>query len=154
MVSLGEKVEVVKTLSPNDLGETGSHQSGILLPKESSEVIDFFPPLDSSKKNPRNKIEFTDFNGKHWFFNIIFYNNKFFGGTRNEFRLTCMTPFFKFYGLKSGDEVLFSKKLNGDQLLYSIAISKAKERQLENTIRLRLSNNWSLVTLNHRRGIK
>lgn len=100
------KVQAIsKVLSANDTGDTGSHQAGILVPKK-PEITSFFPVLGDSKKNPRHHLPFYDDSGIRWEFVFIYYNNRFFGGTRNEFRLTRMTPFMRQNGLRSGDELI------------------------------------------------
>ena len=106
---------IVKILSSNDTGETGGHQAGILVPKK-SELLDFFPKLNSSTKNPRTVMTLSDEHGEGWSFNFIYYNNKFFGGTRNEYRLTGMTKYIRSNGLKAGDEIHFSKDNPGYRL--------------------------------------
>src|SRR5215469_7482404 len=44
--------QIRKTLSANDVGSTGAHQAGILIPKD-PKILAFFPTLDASTKNPR-----------------------------------------------------------------------------------------------------
>ena len=95
---------ISKTLSRNDSGETGGHQAGILVPKRSS-ILDFFPELDRSTKNPRKEIYFVDHLGEVWRLVFIYYNNSFFGGTRNEYRLTWLTRYFNRYGMRTGDKL-------------------------------------------------
>ena len=110
-------VKVTKLLSANDTGETGGHQAGICVPKR-QEILSFFPTLDSRTKNPRMTIVFHCMNsGEKWTFNYIYYNNKFFGGTRNEYRLTGMTksmcPLFRsdhIFGADDGVEFFFRDK--------------------------------------------
>ena len=92
---------ITKVLSKNDTGETGGHQAGILVPKDPN-ILAFFPPLDSSTKNPRVRLNFFDPQGSLWKFSFIYYNNYFFGGTRNEYRLTWMTALIRNYNLKAG----------------------------------------------------
>jgi hypothetical protein len=104
---------ISKLLSMNDSGETGGHQAGMLIPKR-KEILNFFPKLDSSQKNPRAAMYFTDNSGKTWKMNFIYYNNRFFGGTRNEYRLTGMTAYFRESNLKAGDEVILTRE--NDQL--------------------------------------
>ena len=106
---------IVKILSSNDTGETGGHQAGILVPKK-NELLEFFPELNSSSKNPRTIMTLKDEHGEVWSFNFIFYNNKFFGGTRNEYRLTGMTKYIRCNGLRAGDEIRFSKDNTGYRL--------------------------------------
>jgi restriction endonuclease EcoRII-like protein len=100
---------ISKTLSPNDTGETGGHQAGILVPKEAT-ILSFFPPLDPSVRNPRHHLVFYDDAGNRWEFAFIYYNNKFFGGTRNEYRLTRMTDFIRRHNLKPGDEIVLARQ--------------------------------------------
>lgn len=100
--------KIKKTLSQNDVGETGGHQAGMLIPKK-SDILDFFPALDSDAKNPRTKLLFSDDSGGKWEFAFIHYNNKLFGGTRDEYRLTGMTKYFKSNALKAGDSIILSK---------------------------------------------
>ena len=85
---------IEKNLSRNDTGETGAHQAGILIPKK-PEILSFFPELNKYEKNPRFLITFHDDFGEQWSFSFIYYNNKFYGGTRNEYRLTGMTKFIR-----------------------------------------------------------
>jgi hypothetical protein len=96
---------IEKTLSANDTGETGGHQAGILVPKD-SRILAFFPELNPEIKNPRAVLDMLDETGREWTFHFIYYNNRFFGGTRNEYRLTGMTAFFREFNLKAGDKIL------------------------------------------------
>lgn len=104
---------ISKILSSNDAGATGGHQSGILIPKGGG-VLDFFPDLGCKEKNPRVILHFEDQSGKDWRLSFIYYNNKFFdeNGTRNEYRLTGMTSFFKQNGLKPGDTVTLIHRID------------------------------------------
>lgn len=99
--------EIHKKLSPNDLGITGSHQAGIFVPKQ-VEILSFFPFLDCEMLNPRMRIPFYDDAELKWNLNFIYYNNRFFGGTRNEYRLTGLTAFFRQYRLLVGDEIFLT----------------------------------------------
>ena len=110
---------VCKTLSRNDLGYTGGHQAGILVPKEIIK-LNFFPFLDPNEYNPRCDISFY-FRGDAISFTFIYYNNRLHGnGTRNEYRLTGMTKFFRENSCEPGDILKFSKDMNG----YKIDIEK------------------------------
>jgi hypothetical protein len=99
---------IEKELSGNDTGETGGHQAGILIPRDKN-ILRFFPSLPREEKNPRTVIDLVDDTGKMWSFNYIYYNNKFFDGTRNEYRLTGMTAFIRAFNLKAGDVLIFEK---------------------------------------------
>lgn len=135
-------LRVAKTLSRNDIGDTGGHQAGILVPKD-GHVLDFFPRLDSSIKNPRSKIivkEKSD--DTRWELNYIYYNNKYFGGTRNEYRLTCMTKFFRSINAKVGDELIFEKDSNAS---YIISLNrKSTAADYEDRV-LVLKGGWKVI---------
>jgi hypothetical protein len=127
-----------KVLSSNDVGITKSHQAGMLIPKANSEFINFLGSLDSTIKNPRKKIACVDDCGEIYELNFIYYNNKFHDslGTRNEYRLTGLSAFFKKCFAQPGDEVEISK--NSTDVLYSIRIiSKISQKEVSNTVVLR-----------------
>ncbi|BDU18086.1 EcoRII N-terminal effector-binding domain-containing protein [Lysobacter auxotrophicus] len=104
------KATFAKTLSANDVGATGSHQAGILVPKADKELMAFFPVLDPAILNPDAWIICIDEFGDEWKFRYVYYNNRLHAehGTRNEYRLTYLTKFFKRMGAKAGDSLLFS----------------------------------------------
>lgn len=131
-----------KELSANDTGETGGHQAGILVPKD-PEILSFFPPLDGSQKNPRHKLVFIDGSGTKWEFSFIYYNNKFFGGTRNEYRLTCMTEFMRSHNLKVGDEIVLSRQ---EGARFGISF-KRKHVPFSADGKLRLGSTWKVVAI-------
>lgn len=133
---------IKKILSRNDTGETGGHQAGILIPKK-PEILSFFPKLDNEEKNPRLLITFHDHMGEQWSFYFIYYNNKFFGGTRNEYRLTGMTRFMSAYNLKSGDTLTLSRDVNG---YYSVQYQKDGDKK-NGSGPLKLSNSWKVVKI-------
>lgn len=140
-----EAMTISKQLSANDTGDTGAHQAGILVPKEKN-VLLFFPKLDSKTHNPRSHIIFLDKAGKEWEFAFIYYNNRLFGGTRNEYRLTRMTGFIRENGLVPGDEVLLSRNADGE---YSVDIHRKKQtsvrRDSEGRTVLQLGGGWRVI---------
>jgi hypothetical protein len=136
--------EIRKKLSANDVGTTGGHQAGILVPK-AKPILSFFPVLDSGVKNPRITLVMSDKNGAtRWEFNFIYYNNRLFGGTRSEYRLTCMTEYIRSVNAKAGDELLF--RLNHLRS-YEIGIARAHDRTSAQTRdgALALSGGWKIV---------
>jgi hypothetical protein len=134
---------IEKTLSRNDTGETGSHQSGITIPKETI-ILSFFPQLDKNIKNPRIQINFKDSSGSDWDFSFIYYNNKYFSGTRNEYRLSGTASFIRKNSLKVGDKIIF-KKYENDH--YSIEyILKKISRGTSDEI-IVLSNSWRTISI-------
>ena len=78
----------VKRLSGNDTLANGSHQAGPYIPREW--LLGNFSSLNRpDEENPREQIGlFIDSHGTHCQPRIIWYNNKFHGGTRNEIRMT------------------------------------------------------------------
>jgi hypothetical protein len=130
-------------LSRNDTGETGGHQAGILVPKD-PEVLAFFPLLDTSEKNPRHIMTFGDNFGDKWTFAFIYYNNAFFGGTRNEYRLTRMTPYLRRHNLKSGDTITLHRSQDG---IYTITYRRLRETQQSTDGTLKLGTNWKVVPI-------
>lgn len=128
---------IEKILSANDTGETGGHQAGILVPKD-PRILSFFPKLGKSSKNPRAVIDMIDEAGKEWIFHFIYYNNRFFGGTRNEYRLTGMTAFFREFNLRAGDKISMSR-------VTPRLIRITFQRTLNQGAVLKLSANWKVI---------
>lgn len=127
-----------KTLSANDTGESGGHQAGILVPKGDADFRAFLPDLGNAEKNPRAWIECTDQDGKVWDFCFIYYNNKHHdeGGTRDEYRITHMTKFFRSFGAVSGDNFVISGAPESGQ--YEISLEKHNQTEaISNRVKLR-----------------
>ena len=134
--------KIEKVLSINDLGINGTHQAGMLIPKK-KEILEFLPELDGGKKNPRVIIEFEDDLGRFWNFNYIYYNNRFFGGTRNEYRLTGMTAYFRAASLQPDDTIILSRDPGG----YHIAYRREADSFIEDgdIVRITLGNSWTII---------
>lgn len=142
---------ITKILSMNDTGETGGHQAGILVPK-GGEVLRFFPDLGNDEKNPRCVMYFRDEVGEIWKLNFIYYNNRFFDekGTRNEYRLTGMTAYFRQHSLKAGDSIVLIHLPDGtDEIHYkrnsspNIKVTTTVDGQTKK--RLVLSTDWKVI---------
>jgi hypothetical protein len=132
---------ITKELSRNDTGQTGAHQAGILIPRR-HDVVSFFPPLTPNELNPRHQLVFHDDSGHRWAFSFIYYNNKFFGGTRNEYRLTCMTPFLRAHNLQAGDTITLARdNQNRFTIAYRRVVAAADDGVL------RLGSSWKVVLL-------
>lgn len=133
---------ISKLLSANDTGETGGHQAGILVPRE-SKLVAFFPPLDPKKYNPRVHLNFEDSEGISWEFAFIYYNNKLFGKTRNEYRLTRMTKYIRDSGLVVGDEVVLSRDESGQ---YSVSFRRKRAATAPGSV-LELGHGWRIIDI-------
>lgn len=144
---------ITKVLSMNDTGETGGHQAGICVPK-GGDVLRFFPDLGNEEKNPRASMYFEDGTGKTWKMNFIYYNNKFFDpkGTRNEYRLTGMTAFFRENSLKAGDTITLIHDPDGtDKIEYKRNLSptvktiEAADGKVKK--RLVIGSDWKVIDM-------
>ena len=138
-----EQRSISKILSANDTGETGAHQAGILVPKQ-ADILSFFPPLADNEQNPRHHLVFYDENDQRWEFAFIYYNNRFFGGTRNEYRLTRMTPYINQCGLEAGDEITLAREQGGR---YQIRYRRTKQSGRGKDGILRLGSTWRVVDI-------
>lgn len=94
-----------KLLSRTDCSQASTHQSGMLVPKTVTGLLQIFPHLDPGQKNPRAIIICEDEAGERWKFNFIYYNNSLHdpSGTRNEYRLTGLSTYFRSQSAKAGD---------------------------------------------------
>lgn len=119
-----------KTLSANDVGATGTHQAGILVPKANLELLEFFPKLSPEVKNPDAWLECVDANGVKRKFRFVYYNNKLHdcAGTRNEYRITYMTSFFRDCAAKEGD--VFEIGLTLNNYHYDIRVLSQEDNRL------------------------
>jgi len=122
-----------KILSANDTGETGGHQAGILVPKTNPELLDFLPELEDGIKNPDALLDCCDEDGQWWRFRFIYYNNKFYDGTRNEYRITRMTKYMKLWGAKEGDRLQFTQRDDGG---YDLVLVKPRKSNTNAPIKL------------------
>lgn len=134
-----------KPLTANDTGETGGHQAGIHIPKSQTDLLTLLPFLDPKEKNPGAWLEMTDDAGVTWRFRYIYYNNRLHdeGGTRNEYRITHMTKFFRAAGAKEGDTL----ELSGSPGSHNYVVAVRKRSQEEQTgppVRIRLKG-WRRV---------
>jgi hypothetical protein len=136
---------ITKKLSANDVGINGAHQAGILVPKDKN-ILSFFPALNAGTKNPRMNLvvrETTD--GSRWEFNFIYYNNRLFGGTRNEYRLTCMTKYLRAIDAKVGDDLVFSKDENGSIHVDHVRATGGSAKINDDGV-LVLSGGWKIIS--------
>jgi hypothetical protein len=134
---------ISKVLSANDVGDTGAHQAGMLIPKE-FRLLAFFPMLNPSEKNPRCSLNFKDDWQDRWTFAFIYYNNRFFGGTRNEYRLTRMTDFLRRRNTKPGDTIILLRDENDS---YRITVERLAQAQPSAQGRLKLGTGWRVVEI-------
>lgn len=120
-------IKYKKTLSRNDIGETGGHQAGIVVPK-SQGLLQFFPQLNGEEFNPEAWITCIDSDGCEWKMRYIYYNGRTFSpvkSTRNEYRITHMTKLFSKYEAKAGDTVVF--EASDEPGIYNISLEKESD---------------------------
>lgn len=140
------KKTFIKILSANDVGSTGGHQGGILIPKGEAELLSFLPPLDPAIKNPDAWIECMDEVGILRRFRFVYYNNKLHDlkGTRNEYRVTYMTRYFRDVGANEGDTFEISE--GKDKSKYGIRIVRSLKTQIEEqVIRIKITSKWHRI---------
>lgn len=117
-----------KVLSANDVGLTGGHQAGILVPKGAPELLAFFPPLDPSLPNPDAWISALDEDGNEWTLRFIYYNSRLHRtGTRNEYRITHLTKCLRGMRARPGDQLVFSSTLKPAHYLLRLERAAFKE---------------------------
>jgi len=140
----------VKTLSANDVGTTGGHMGGILVPKGDGELLAFLPPLDVSMLNPSAWIECQPPDGDRLRLRFVYYNNRLHvqGGTRNEYRITHLTKFLRDEGAREGD--IFEISRAEDDPVYYIRIIRhgavgGQPDEDNGPIRIRLTTGWRRV---------
>ena len=141
-------LQASKVLTPNDLGLNGTHQAGICVPRKAA-LLEVFPPLNPKLKNPREILRVTaEPTGEEWEFCYIYYNNRFFGGTRNEYRLTGTTPFLRKVRATVGDEIAFEQLGRYRYRTWLIRENHAKDGagfQFTNTGALILGGGWKVI---------
>jgi hypothetical protein len=144
MTTKNRPTSISKLLSKNDVGETGSHQVGILIPKN-VEILSFFPPLAPNVKNPRALIRFREESGSTWDLAFIYYNNKFFGGTRDEYRLTRMTAFVRAHALRVNDELILTR--DDETGIFRISFDRKNKTQQPAGGILKLGSEWRVIPI-------
>lgn len=138
-----------KTLSANDVGATGGHQGGILIPKSEAELLSFLPPLDSSVKNPDAWIECIDETGCLRRFRFVYYNNRLhdLNGTRNEYRITYMTGYFRELRAREGDTFEISR--DEGESRYAIRVIHPSVEPVKpddgSAFRIKITSGWRRV---------
>jgi hypothetical protein len=130
-------IEIQKILTENDLGITKSHQAGFLIPRQLM-TYGVFPVFTDETLNPRLKLILVDLESNlRYSVNYIKYNNKYFGGTRNEYRITGIARFLRLNLLKPGDSIVF-KSLDVQEL----GISFVRNRKSKLNIN---DDKWSIL---------
>jgi hypothetical protein len=143
-----------KTLSANDVGTTGTHQAGILVPKGEKELLAFLPSLDPATKNPDAWIRCIDEQGNERKFRFVYYNNKHHdpAGTRDEYRLTYMTSYLKEMKARESDMLEISRADKSTDYAIRIVRSALTVRPVETVtpvetgaIRIKITSSWRRI---------
>lgn len=139
----------IKTLSANDVGTTGGHMGGILVPKGDGELLAFLPPLDPGQRNPDSWIECETPDGNLLRLRFIYYNNRFHPplGTRNEYRITGLTKFLRKSNAREGDAFEISRREGQDRYRIRIIPVSAAEpvEEDDGPVKIRLTTGWRRV---------
>lgn len=135
---------ISKVLSATDIGVNGTHQAGILIPKDPA-ILDFFPRLDGTVLNPRAGIEVYDqILGEHFEFTFIYYNGRRLGlRGKDEFRLTGMTRYLRVKLAKPGDELRLTRVGATVRIAVDEAIATELDRKPEgNSSVIYVTSKW------------
>ena len=140
----------IKTLSANDVGTTGGHMGGILVPKGDGELLAFLPALDASALNPSAWIDCETPEGTVLRLRFVYYNNRLHvdGGTRNEYRITYLTKFLRDAGAKEGDLFEIAREDGADAYRIRVLGKGADEPEAgdeDGPVRIRLTTGWRRV---------
>jgi Restriction endonuclease EcoRII, N-terminal len=133
-------VKVIKRLSANDVGITGSHQAGLHIPKNSP-LIRLMPRIMLKEVNPRLDLPLLAPSVNRSFIaQFIYYNNSLRGGTRDEFRLTCVRELLKDIGASVGDQLVFDFE-DGSE----VVISLVKPHEIDDNEPLAWTGSWKVI---------
>ena len=133
-------MKVIKLLSANDIGVTGSHQAGLHIPKNSP-IIRLMPQKMLKEINPRIDLVLLSPNlSKSFVAQFIYYNNALRGGTRDEFRLTCVRELLKEIGATLGDQLVFDFEY-GSQ----VQVSLIKANKIDENEPLPWTGSWKVI---------
>ncbi|MDP2738622.1 MAG: EcoRII N-terminal effector-binding domain-containing protein [Pseudorhodobacter sp.] len=139
----------IKTLSANDVGTTGGHMGGILVPKGDGELLAFLPPLDPGVLNPSDWIECETPEGQVLRLRFVYYNNRMHAprGTRNEYRITYLTKFLRNSNAREGDTFEISKAEGRDRYLIRVipVVEVGQPDEEDGPVRIRLTTGWRRV---------
>lgn len=136
------RTSIIKKLSANDLGLTGGHQSGIVIPKQ-GEILETLPYLDVETINPFVVIRGYDpVFDKDYNLRYIYYNGKLHGtSTRNEYRITGISAFLKNHAARVEDNLVIQKRRTN---FYTLKIETNERESLVINRTITIIRNWSL----------
>lgn len=140
----------IKTLSANDVGTTGGHMGGILVPKGNGELLAFLPQLDPSVLNPSAWIDCETPDGDTLRLRFVYYNNGMHAqnGTRNEYRITYLTKFLRDANAKEGDTFEIARDEDAENYRIRV-IAREKvavvEQEDDGPVRITLTSGWRRI---------
>lgn len=119
-------IAFAKYLSANDTGVTGSHQSGIYIPKNSNKLLFDEPGIKGSNKEELAVITWNDALTTDSCF-------KYYGaGTRNEYRITCFGRNFEYLKKEhTGDLLIICRSAEDAYRAYVLSTGDEIEGFLE-----------------------
>lgn len=140
----------IKTLSANDVGTTGGHMGGILVPKGDGELLAFLPRLDPSVLNPSAWIDCETPDGGTLRLRFVYYNNRMHApnGTRNEYRITYLTKFLRDANAKEGDAFEIAQDEGAEnyriRVIATETVAEVDEED-DGPVRITLTSGWRRV---------
>src|SRR5688572_3570396 len=110
---------ILKFISPNDVGITGSHQCGFYLPKSVWQMFSPHPPAKG--QNRENEVEVVWPDGRKTASRVKWYGT----GTRSEYRLTRFGKDFPWLAADTvGDLLILIPKSHGQFIAYVLDVDE------------------------------
>lgn len=132
---------VLKFISPNDVGETGSHQCGYLLPKHAWQVFTSIPPKKvTGDTNPKEDVRIVWQDGRETESVITWYGRK----TRSEYRLTKFGKDFPFLTKDNIGSLFVLVPAAERRFLAFVLDTDADFEAIETALGVSFLKNWAL----------
>lgn len=132
---------VLKFISPNDVGETGSHQCGYLLPKHAWQIFTSIPPDKvSGDTNPKEDVRVIWQDGRETESVITWYGRK----TRSEYRLTRFGRDFPYLTKDNIGSLLVLVPCGERRFLAFVLDTDADFEAIESALGVSFLKSWAL----------
>lgn len=132
---------LLKFISPNDVGETGSHQCGYLLPKPVWQAFTSIPPEKvTGNKNPKEDVRLIWQDGRETDSVITWYGRK----TRSEYRLTRFGRDFPYLTKDNIGSLLVLVPAGASRFLAFVLDTDADLEALETALGVSFLKSWAL----------
>jgi hypothetical protein len=132
---------LLKFVSPNDVGETGSHQCGYLLPKKAWKLFTKIPPEKiHSDINPKQNVKILWQDGRETDSVITWYGRK----TRSEYRLTRFGKDFPYLTKNNIGSLLVLIPVGKDSFQAFVLDTDVDLESVSTALGVDISNSWAM----------